>query len=426
MTRLLLLLFTLLTSTVYAQDEVISLITAKRIDTLIEKKAFFTARDVYNTEQNKLIEFDKLLVGAALDNAFNRLEESNNKIEKLFQEYDKRLTDTSKYSLLNLQQINYSKLYEYKKAYESASKLLTHYGNLLDEKEKQDFENTNKIWKALANQPKQQVLISNTTVLKMKKDKAGLSNLEIKSGKKKCDFIFDTGANISTVTKSTAKLFKMKMMEGEIDVTSITGIKIKSGIAVCPEMKLGDIIVKNAVFLVFPDEALAIPQIKFQINGILGFPVIEAMGEIQITQSGEFTIPKQQTVYENKNMALDFLTPIIDLNGESYSFDSGADATMLYLSYYKKHRAEVDPVCTEIDYSFGGAGGSITMKGCYITFNTIIDGRDIPIEKVIVLKAEIKDDEEALYGNIGQDLIKKFEKMTLNFDSMFIKFDSPK
>ena len=32
-------------------------------------------------------------------------------------------------------------------------------------------------------------------------------------------------------------------------------------------------------------------------------------------------------------------------------------------------------------------------------------------------------DHETVYGNIGQDLIKQFNKMTMNFDKMFIKFD---
>ncbi|MFI5202882.1 MAG: retropepsin-like aspartic protease [Flavobacteriales bacterium] len=370
-----------------------------------------------------MIEFDKLLLGASLDNVFNKIEQSNQKINTLFSNYEQQLTDSSRYSLLYIQQTNYSKLYEYKKAYESVNIILDKYSRLLGDDEIEDLKNTNLIWKALAGQPKQTIVVKEHTVLKVKLDKANLSNLEITQGKKKIDFIFDTGANISTVTQSTAKKLKMKMMQGEIDVTSITGIKIKSGIAVCPEIKLGGIIIKNAVFLVFPDEALAVPQIKFQINGIIGFPIIEALNEVQITQSGEFIVPKTQTVYENLNMALDFLTPVIELNGESYSFDSGADETMLYNTYYNKHKNSIDGKYEETDYRFGGAGGSITKKGYYIPFNTIIDGKDVILEKVIVFKDKIKDEESDLYGNIGQDLIKKFQKLTLNFELMFIKFD---
>lgn len=40
----------------------------------------------------------------------------------------------------------------------------------------------------------------------------------------------------------------------------------------------------------------------------------------------------------------------------------------------------------------------------------------------MVLKEPIESNNN-YYGNIGQDLIGKFEKITINFDKMFIKFD---
>src|SRR5690606_9511800 len=151
--------------------------------------------------------------------------------------------------------------------------------------------------------------------------------------------IFDTGANFSTVTESTAQKLKIHIMDTTvIDVGSITGTKVKSKIGVCPEFSMGDILVKNAVFLVMPDEALAIPQIPFQINGIIGFPVIEAMKEVQLTRSGEFIVPSERSADREQNMALSFLTPVIRLDEGNFTFDSGANSTMLYDNYFKKHK----------------------------------------------------------------------------------------
>jgi hypothetical protein len=44
------------------------------------------------------------------------------------------------------------------------------------------------------------------------------------------------------------------------------------------------------------------------------------------------------------------------------------------------------------------------------------------LNDVQVLTEEIEDDIFA-YGNIGQDLIKKFDKMILNFNEMYIDFE---
>jgi len=176
------------------------------------------------------------------------------------------------------------------------------------------------------------------------------------------------------------------------------------------------------VFLVFPDEALAIPQANFQINGIIGFPVIEAMKEIQLTKKGEFIVPLQKSNYTEQNMAINFLNPVIYLDGENYTFDSGANSTTLYESYFAKHKKDIEPAYKETDLTIGGAGGNLTKKGYLVTFKTKVNNEPLVLDSVQLFKEKIKDDNYFL-GNIGQDLIKKFDRMTINFESMFIRFD---
>jgi len=416
-----LLLFILLSSfdTLLAQDSK----TKIRIDSLMQVKSYFKARSLYETELNSLTEFEKLLYGASLDNFFNSPEKSNEKIETILNNHSNKLTDSLRYTLLGLAQINYSRLYDYKSAYETVNEILEKYAQLMTEDEIADQKNTNIIWKMLADQPKQTIEKNGITKIKMIKDKAGLKNLKVVSNKEKINFIFDTGANISTVTESTATKFNMKIFEEVIDVTSITGLKIKSKIGICSIFSFGNITVKNAVFLVFPDEALAIPQINYQINGILGFPVIEALNEIHLSSKDEFIVPNEVTDYTTHNLALDFLTPIIELGGDCYSFDSGADATMLYSTYFEKHKDDLMKNYKEENYEFGGAGGSIIKKGYKIPFTTTIGDQSVSLKDVFVLKEPLKESEEYYYGNIGQDLIKKFDEMILNFEYMYIKFE---
>jgi hypothetical protein len=71
---------------------------------------------------------------------------------------------------------------------------------------------------------------------------------------------------------------------------------------------------------------------------------------------------------------------------------------------------------------FAGAGGNVEMDGFLINLDLKIFDKKITLKEVQLLKTKVKKD-EIVYGNIGQDLIKQFNKMTLNFDQMFIKFD---
>lgn len=392
------------------------------IDSLLNDKQFFAARDLLHAKKESLSAFHQLKLGAAIDNVFNQLAASNAKIDALMQGYSDQLNDTLLYHLSDLRQSNSARLFDYQKALESANEIIGKYPHLMPENELADYKNTRIIWQALAGQPKQEVIIKENVSIKMTRDKARLTNLPVSNGADSLGFIFDTGANISTITESTAARLGMTLMDSVIDVTSITGQKIKSRIAVCKDLYIRSIHIKNAVFLVFPDAALYIPQIDYQINGILGFPVIEALGEVQISRKDEFVVPLQHSTPTRYNMALDFLTPVIEIAGDSYSFDTGATSTMLYLPYFQKHKKTITSKYKEKSLSFGGAGGSITKNGYEIHFEVPIGDQVIHLDDVMLFSEQIKENGDHYYGNIGQDLIKKFDTMILNFKSMFIQF----
>ncbi|MDM1295724.1 hypothetical protein HX021_15640 [Sphingobacterium sp. N143] len=69
----------------------------------------------------------------------------------------------------------------------------------------------------------------------------------------------------------------------------------------------------------------------------------------------------------------------------------------------------------------GDAGGKAEYEGFKIDHTFPMMGKKITLRNISLLKNKI--DKETVYGNIGQDLIQQFEKMTLNFNHMFVYFD---
>lgn len=393
------------------------------IDRLLVHKDFFEARDRYNRDGHLMSEFHRLIAGARIDHVFNRLDASNEKIATLFEKYNADLSDSLHFELLTIEQINHGRKGEYGEAFHAVDRIISAYADYIPAGERADYLNARVIWKSLAGQPQQELAKKGITRLKIKRDKAGLSNLVVRKDADSLDFVFDTGANLSTVTASIAKRFNMIMMDSTIRVRAITGATVKSRMAVCPELHIGNMVIHNAVFLVFADSALAVPQLQYQINGIIGFPVIEAMREVQITQTGELIVPQKPSMSMQENMALDFLTPVIQLNGESYTFDTGANKTILYRHYFDKHRQYIESHYSQRDAQMGGAGGTASRKIYSVTFMPEIDGKKVSVDSVTVLQENMMEHSEDYYGNIGQDLIRKFGKMTINFESMFIRFD---
>lgn len=389
---------------------------------LIEQKNFFKAKELYQNNEKYLPNEYRGFIKVFLDNAFGDLKASDLIISEILQQ-SKDIPDSLIFRLYNVKEDNAVKSYNYKEAKNAIDSLLTKYTHFLTKEELKERQNNLKIWTALENEPKQNVVIHGDSRLKMVKDKAGLNNLNVRVDTDTLNFIFDTGANLSTISQSAAKKFNMKLIPAEIEVGTITGLTVLAQLAVCDKMVIGNIEIQNAVFLVLDDKELTFAQINYHILGIIGFPVIAAMKEIQITQDGYFIVPKNETTIQYpSNMAMNDLTPLIYIDGKHFTFDTGADKTILYETYYCANKAEIDSKYKPDSLRFGGAGGSKKYEGFKISHDFTIMGKTVTLKDIDVLK-EKKEKEESIYGNIGQDLIRQFNKMTLNFDKMFIKFD---
>ena len=392
------------------------------IYSLIDQENFFKAKELYASNKNNLSKTEQNYTESVLDNTFNRLEESEKKIDFLFKN-KKDIPDSLMVKLYEIKGDNALKLYHYKEASKALLTILNNYKVFLSQSEIDDHKNDLKLWSALENVPPQKVVIRDYTNIKMTKDIAGINNLKVSTNNDTINFIFDTGANLSTTSKSVAKRLGMKMIQVNINVGSSTGKKVLAQLAVCKKLTLGNADVYNAIFLVVPDDQLSFPQDNYQIYGILGFPVIEAFKEVRITQSGRFIIPKEKTTFSrNSNLAMDGLMPLICIDGKHFGFDTGADNSMLYHKYYVENRKEIDKKHQSQKVSFAGVGGVQEFDGFVINHTFNILGKEVTLKKIILLKDKIKD-EETSYGNIGQDLIRKFDIMILNFDQMFIKFE---
>lgn len=397
----------------------------RQFDSLVQEKDFFAAHDFYDRYQESFDATGRLEAKAVLHHYFNAPAVSNREIDSLLKDGDGMLEDSVQFKLLVMKQINHGKCWEYGAALETMDRILTSFRPQIKAAELEDFENTRVIWHALAGQPAQEVAAHETVSLEVMRDKAGLANLSVKTDNDSADFVFDTGANFCTATQTMARRFGMELLEGEIDVRAITGTMVKSRIARCPQLNLGSVQVRNAIFLVFPDSALAIPQIQYQIHGIIGFPVIEALREVQITQDRQIIIPKAAAATtQGQRMALDFLTPIIELGGDSYTFDTGANATILYKAYWGKYRPAGDSIYIARDMAVGGAGGQMSKKGYWVNFSPEVQGgARVSLDSVSLLFDEPSPSGSRIFGNVGQDLIGEFDRMTINFEAMRIVFD---
>jgi hypothetical protein len=392
-----------------------------RIDSLIAGHDYFEANILFKQNSGHLNDWQKEYGEALLDNAFNKLSRSNVRINSIIAKYRNVIPRGQLVKIFTVKHLNHAKLFEYKSAYEAVESLTSIYADLLSSKELESLTNSGRIWKALASQPAQNVTMTDRSVsIPIVIDKAGLSNIGV-TGNASYNFIFDTGANLSTCTKSTATSMEMITLEDSIIVTSITGKEIYADLAICPNLNIGLIKVQNAVFLVFPNQDLHIKSLDYQINGIIGFPIIEAFKKVEILKGKSLKVNSVEKRGDRIPMALNFYNPVISLNGRTYSFDTGAETTILYNRYYKESVELQTQSKVIAQHRISGTGGSIQKMGFKTPFVYSINDEDIKIDSVRIFTENIDDNNESLYGNIGQDVIGKFSVLQMNFDDMYIK-----
>ena len=397
------------------------------LENLVETEDFFKLKSVYNNNITKLSQKHSLYFSAIINNVFNKAEESNKDIDIILANYSTSLNDTILNELQWRKILNHINLYEYGEAAKTSDYILTNYQAINDSSEIATLQNEIKIWKALKDVPKQEIVKTADATIPMTRDKVGLLNIDVAFGDTIKNLLFDTGANFSVIIRSLAEELGCEIIEADFYVTAATGTKVKSDIAIVDELSIGNMIFKNVFFLILDDENLSFPQIDYYINGAIGFPVIEAMDEIRINRENQIFVPKIPVEYKYNNLALNGLMPIIAVGykGDTLllNFDTGAASTSLYPRFYKDYKNEIVNKYEKETFTSGSGGGMVDFDG-YIINDVIfkVGDSETRLDSLNLHIENIGGEESNFHGNFGQDYIKQFDEMIMSFKYSSILF----
>ena len=404
----------------------ISAAADKTLHSLLDQHDYFKLETKLKQYNDSLGDDKRLYFKSYLDNAFNHNLDCITDVDDLLKNYAADFPDSVKVQLSRLQSDSYFKTYQYAKAAQTDSAILKHYARGLSKDVVDDIKNDILSRGALKNTAPQQTIIKTNITIPWTRDKLGLIEIPVTCKALVYSGIFDTRANISTITKTYAAKLGLHILPVTYNEGSgATGIQFKTGMGVADELNIGGIIVRNVVFQVMPDSILYISQVKYQLNMIIGFPVIEQMKEIDIYKDGRMVIPQTPVQTSLHNFALDGLDPVIALKTGNdtlaFNFDSGAASSVFYAAYFNRYKTAILKNSTKKTVGFGGAGGA-QKKMVYILpkVDLAVGGKAVTIDSISVLDAKITPAEK-LYGNIRQDFTNKFNEVIYNFKYMYMR-----
>lgn len=230
------------------------------LEQLTVKQDYFSLKKNYEAKNDQLSDAHALYFSAIISNVFNKPESSNSAINQLLATENFNLNDTLLNKLYRVKLQNHINLYEYVEAASTSAYIQNHFQLLTDSSDLEMLQNEIKIWRALSGTPKQQIIKNSDCTFPMYRDKVGMFNVDVKIGDSTKNFLFDTGANFSAIKKSLVAQLGLTLIEADFYVTAATGAQVKSDIAIATGLRIGDLVCKNVVFLVFDDEDLSFPQ----------------------------------------------------------------------------------------------------------------------------------------------------------------------
>ena len=402
-------------------------IIENKLNQLLEQKNYFKLRELLESYEDKLTESRLLYYKAFVAKAFDESHQSNEYINVLLAKYKNEFNDTIITRLLDLKAANYLYNYEYKQASDIYTKILKDYPKVLDSADIANYKNVKNLFGAFSKVKPQIMHKHNLVKIASFRNKFNHLMTPIKSNGVSEDFIFDTGANLSTIAESQAKKMNLTIFEQNVDIGSSTQINVQSKLAVADSLYVGDILFENVAFLVMPDEQLTFPEENYQIHGIIGFPVIHQLEEVHLHKNGSITVPNTPKETQLKNMVLEGLNPVVQVISEKetllFTFDTGAKNSELSFKYFNEHKDEIEKRGKLQMNQRGGAGGQKTVKE-YILYNFPLS---IGTKKTTLAKIPVTLEEYGFNkyfdGNLGQDVFTKFNTLIINFKYMYVVFE---
>lgn len=237
--------------------------------------------------------------------------------------------------------------------------------------------------------------------------------------------LFDTGAGVNVVNRSTAKRLGINIFEIDTRVSGVGG-ETAGQFAIADKLELGDLKMENVPFDVF-DISSGVDSIDEKylnhLDMILGVKFMGLFDELHIDfANSRLFLPAKATVItdtESKNLCggVHGLYMIEgEINGERVPvcFDTGAGSSILLVDYYERHKEMIENTCESDTLRQAGAGG-IKIEKAYKLKNIAIGINGVSFEFPEIMVSTRPDGYAGTCANIGMDYFLEFSRIVYCF-----------
>jgi hypothetical protein len=390
-------------------------LTLPEVGALRQARDFFTLRERLEAS-GAAVTLPVLVARAVVAHAFNDASGSNDAIATVLAH--PALPDTLDLQLRNVQTVNHLRRHDYARGLAAADSLIERHEGRADAEQLEDIRNLPKLLVALADAPPQTMRAAGPSTIRL-----SAGHLPVALGDSARNYALDTGANFSVIMRSEAEALGLEVRWAGVEMATTTDLRVTADVAVAASLRIGAMEFRDVAFVVVDDAAFTFGD--FRVPAVIGFPVIEAMGEVRIRPAGEVIVPVTPPSRSVGNLALDGLRPLTTVRWEGEALicqlDTGADDTDFYEPFFRRFRPVLEENGIHTTRRITGVGGPRELPVLELPRMVLAVGdTTAAIEAVGVITTPITQTERQNYldCNIGRDVLDQFAEYIINFRDM--------
>jgi hypothetical protein len=190
---------------------------------------------------------------------------------------------------------DYLRLGDFAKAAKAYQTLETRLQTKLSPDEQDEIELPLKLLPLAAANPPMTVEPYDPFELQVSKNPLGLTDIPVFVDARPHSWMLDPTAPFNLIARSLAKEAGLKVSEEASTIRTLTGRPIQVHVTVIPRFTLGGrITFRNMTAFVFEDQDYAYPRTRYQVQGVLGYPALSALGSLTITADATIEVQPRE------------------------------------------------------------------------------------------------------------------------------------
>jgi predicted aspartyl protease len=238
-------------------------------------------------------------------------------------------------------------------------------------------------------------------------------------------FFLDTGANYSVMSDGEARAMGLTVTPVTTKMPDSSGHNMTIRITEVQELNIGPIRLKHVPFMVLPASNPPFNEIPLAKQGLLGISVALALQTIRLGLDGQLDLASSSGMATRvATITFDDMTPLlhVDYRGTNiaFTFDTGAERTDLDASFAREFPAVIASGKKK-DRNSIGLGGTIDVQALELpTWEITLGSNTVSMDGISVLLGKTNDYSDWAAGNLGIDVLKRFEPFAIDFSNMWL------